>query len=127
MVSKIGPIPTSPVFSRYIKLLSPTASGQGPLSNSLTCQIVSKGDNLCHFGTAAKEVQSRNGVKLASCSKKRSIGFLRCSLGIPVTLLSRLLQDSKGLAGSGCGYRGRLSGRAFEVDHTIFAGAEVTH
>ena len=39
----------------------------------------------------------------------------------------RLLQDSKGLAGSGRGYRGRLSSGTFEVDDTIFAGAEVAH
>ena len=42
-------------------------------------------------------------------------------------LLSRLLQDSKGLAGSGCGYRRGLSGRGVEMDHTVIAGAEVAH
>ena len=42
-------------------------------------------------------------------------------------LLSRLLQDSKGLAGSGCGYRRGLSGRGVEMDHTVIAAAEVAH
>jgi len=62
------------------------------------------------------------------CTKhKKSIGFLRCSLCIAATLLNRLLQDSKGLAGSGRGYRGGLSSLAFEVNDTIFAGTEVAH
>ena len=104
------------------------ASGQGPSSKSPTCQIVSKGDNLCHFGTAAKEALSWEWPDAHILQQEKGASdFSDAPWGIPVTLLNRLLQDSKGLAGSGCGYRGRLSGGAFEVDHTIFAGAEVAH
>src|SRR2546426_2107382 len=128
MLSKIGPIPASLVFSRYIKpsvtngLLPRTAFKVSPparLCLRLTTCVI--------LGQPRKTLQARNGMKLTSCNKKKSIGFLRCSLGTAATLLNRLLQDSKSLAGSGCGYRGRLSGGAFEVNHSIFAGAEVAH
>ena len=78
------------------------------------------------LGRRRKEFQSRNATELLSC-KKKSTGFLRCSLGLDWYSADRLLQDSEGLAGRGRGYGSGLPSGAFEMDHTVIAGAEVAH
>ena len=84
-----------------------------------TCVILGQADEGVH-------IWERRRTQILQ--EKRNIGFLRCSFNVALrTFASRLLQDSKGLAGSGRGYRGGLSSRAFEVNDTIFAGAEVAH
>ena len=60
-------------------------------------------------------------------AKKRAPDFLRCSLGLYWYSADRLLQDSEGLAGRGRGYGSGLPSGAFEMDHTVIAGAEVAH
>ena len=128
MLSKIRPIPASLIFSMYYEAFVVSGFGRDALRRLRACQIVSRDDNLCHFGTGSQRGSNLGTASNSDLAIKNEHRISPMLLNVALrTFASRLLQDSKGLAGSGRGYRGGLSSLAFEVNDTIFAGTEVAH